>query len=78
MRDNKCKYYVCFPKKECKDEYIERYKNRGNNEKFISLVSENFESWIDALMNEENKLIMEPGEYLEDTLNRYKELGVRI
>ncbi len=78
LRDNKCKYYVCFPKKECKNEYIERYKNRGNNEKFISLVSENFESWIDALMNEENKLIMEPGEYLEDTLNRYKELGVRI
>ena len=71
LRENKCKYYVCFPLKECKQEYIERYKNRGNNEKFISLVSNNFETWIDALMSEENKIIMESGEYLADTLIRY-------
>jgi len=78
LRENGCKYYVCFPKKECKQEYIERYKNRGNNEKFISLVSDNFENWVDALMNEENKLIMEPGEYLEETLIRYEMINENI
>ena len=75
LKENKCTYYVCFPKKECKQEYIERYRSRGNNEKFISLISENFESWIEAAEKEDNKLIMEPGEYLEDTLKRYKQLN---
>ena len=35
----------------------------------------NFESWIEAAEKEDNKLIMEPGEYLEDTLKRYKQLN---
>ena len=64
-------YMVCFPKKECKSDFIQRYIARGNNEKFISLISSNFESWIDALMDEDNKIIMAPGEFLEDTLDRY-------
>ncbi len=72
LKENNCEYYVCFPKKECKQDFINRYKSRGNNEKFIELVSQNFDDWIDALMDEKNKIIMEPGEYLEDTLNRYK------
>ena len=75
LRDNICEYYACFPTKECKEEYIKRYTDRGNNEKFITLVSQNFESWIDALMSEEKKIIMEPGEYLEDTLVRYSILS---
>jgi len=37
---------------------------------FIELVSQNFESWIDSLMDEENKIIMESREYLENILNR--------
>ena len=72
LKENGYSYYVCFPTKECKQQFIERYKNRGNNNKFISLINENFERWIDALMAEDNKLIMKPGEYLEDTLIRYK------
>lgn len=78
LKENNCKYYVCFPKKECKEDFINRYKNRGNNEKFIELVSQNFENWIDALMDEENKIIMEPGEYLEDTLIRYQSIDNNI
>lgn len=71
LKENGCSYIVCFPKKECKQEFIQRYIERGNNEKFISLVSSNFDTWIDALMDEDNKIIMEPSEFLEDTLNRY-------
>jgi adenylate kinase family enzyme len=78
LRNHGCMYYVCFPRKECKQEYLERYKNRGNNEKFISIVNENFENWIEALMKEDNKIIMEPGEYLEDTLIRYEMISKKI
>ncbi len=34
-------------------------------------ISSNFEIWIDVLMDEDNKIIMESGEFLEDTLDRY-------
>lgn len=72
LMENSVSYIVCFPKKDCKEEFIQRYINRGNNDCFISLISSNFEIWIDALMEEEtNKIIMEPGEFLEDTLFRY-------
>lgn len=71
LKEYGCNYFVCFPKKECKQDFIQRYIARGNNAKFISRVSSNFENWIDALMDEDNKIIMEPGEFLEDTLDRY-------
>jgi hypothetical protein len=44
--------YICYPDKKLKDEYICRYKERGNNEKFIELLSENFEKWIDDIEKE--------------------------
>lgn len=71
LKENGCEYFVCFPEKECKQEFIDRYISRGNNENFITLVSNNFDNWIDALATEERKIIMQPGEYLEDTLIRY-------
>ena len=40
-------FVLIYPSKELKQEYIERYKQRGNNEKFIQLVSDNWETWID-------------------------------
>jgi hypothetical protein len=40
-------FVLIYPSKELKQEYIERYKQRGNNEKFIQLVSDNWENWID-------------------------------
>jgi hypothetical protein len=72
LRENGVEYAVCFPTKDCKEDFIKRYRDRGNNEAFISLVDSNFEAWIDALEKEENKILIQKGEYLEDTLLRYK------
>ena len=44
---NNLPFVLIYPSKELKQEYIERYKQRGNNEKFIQLVSDNWETWID-------------------------------
>ncbi|MGL5713290.1 MAG: hypothetical protein ACRCX2_09750 [Paraclostridium sp.] len=46
-------FILAYPKRELKEEYIERYKQRGNNESFIKLVSENWDSWITELENQE-------------------------
>lgn len=32
-----------------KDEFIDRYKKRGNDAKFIQLVHDNWDSWLDEI-----------------------------
>ena len=45
--ENGLPFVLIYPAKELKDEYLERYKQRGNNEKFIQLVSDNWDNWLD-------------------------------
>jgi len=42
-------FVLVYPSKELKNEYIERYKQRGSNELFIELISSNWDTWIDEL-----------------------------
>ena len=44
---NNIKYTLVYPAKHLKDEYIKRYSERGNTEKFVQLLSDNWESWLD-------------------------------
>lgn len=46
LRDNGINYEIFYPSEGDKEIYIERYRNRGNDENFIKLVNENWESWI--------------------------------
>ena len=39
------KYYVVYPDKNLKEEYLKRYKERGSKEDFIDLMDNNFESY---------------------------------
>ena len=63
--------YICYPDKKLKEDFIDRYKKRGNNEKFIKLISDNWETWIDEIENENYfyplKLTYK-GEYLKNLL----------
>lgn len=45
------KYYVVYPDKNLKEEYLRRYKERGSKEEFIDLMNNNFESFIDSIEN---------------------------
>jgi len=39
-------FYVFVPRVSMKDEYIARYRQRGNDESFIEKVSTHWESWL--------------------------------
>lgn len=45
------KWIAVYPSKKRKEEFINLYKERGNSEDFIALVSKNWETWIDDLFN---------------------------
>ena len=63
-------FTLVYPSRELKNEFIERYKNRGSNEKFIELVSNNWDSWINELESQEGckHIQLKSGEYLSDVI----------
>jgi hypothetical protein len=63
-------FTLIYPRRELKEEYIERYKQRGNTPEFIALVDKNWDSWIDELDNQEecDKITLKAGEFIGDVL----------
>lgn len=58
-------YTLVIPRAELKDEYIARYRERGNTEEFIRLLDERWEHFTTPLQHE-NVEYLNSGEYLSD------------
>lgn len=71
LKENNIEYTLVYPAVELKDEYLERYKNRGNNEGFLKFISSNWEQFISDIEKETfPKLIkLESGQFLASVLN---------
>jgi hypothetical protein len=70
LEENSVEYTLIYPSKELKSEYLERYKNRGNDEKFISFIDANWNAFIDAIEKETfpNVIRLNSGEFLADVV----------
>lgn len=68
----KLDYVLVYPDKSLKDEYIERYRARGNNDGFINLISNKWDSWIHNLdnINNHNKIVLQSGQFLSDVIEQ--------
>lgn len=60
---------VC-PTRDNFDEYVERFKKRGNSNEFISRREKEFSSLVDLFEQANNyeRIIMKPGQYLSEAL----------
>lgn len=63
-------FTLIYPNIDLKDEYMERYKNRGNSQSFIDLLDTNWNNWIVELSNQEGceKIELQQGQYISDVL----------
>ena len=62
-------FVVVYPDKKLKEEYLDEFRERGDTEEFISLISKNWDSWIDEIESEKNKKIkLGKDEYISDLL----------
>jgi len=63
-------FTLVYPNIDLKDEFIERYKQRGSDEGFIKLVSGNWNDWITQLQNQNGckKIELSTGQYLSDVI----------
>lgn len=75
LKENNFEYWWVYPRKELKDEYLERCKKRGNNQEFISWYSKLWEEWILNCKNDKfasNHIELKSNQYLEDVLPNLK------
>lgn len=49
LEDNDIEYHIFYPDKSMKEEWIRRFKERGNDEKFIEFISNNWDNFIDDI-----------------------------
>lgn len=59
--DNKIHFTLYYPSKKRKKEFLKIYKDRGNSDKFIEFVNNNFERFINDIEEETeyNKIVLE-------------------
>ena len=67
---NKLNFILVYPNINLKQEYLERYFTRKSSESFIKLISDNWESWIEDLQNQQNCLHIElqAGQFIKDII----------
>ena len=53
LKDNLINYILVYPTLNCKENYIYRYINRGNDISFINFISKNYDKFIKDMMGEE-------------------------
>ena len=71
LLDNNIFHYVVYPDITRKDEFIKRYRERGNDDPFIQLVTKNWNDWQNEMLSLDDgcKLIyMYAPDNLEDVL----------
>ena len=56
LNDNGIKFFMVYPDKSLKEEWVRRFKERGNDEKFIEFISNNWDNFIDDIEKEEKCL----------------------
>ena len=67
-------YVLCHPERSLKDEYQQRYHERGNSEAFIRIFVDGWDVWMDSFEKRCcKKYVMHQGEYLLDVVEMYME-----
>lgn len=70
LKENDIEYTLVYPDINQKDEWIRRFKNRGNNDGFINFISNNWDNFITDMENETYpRKIKLPYKYINKHIN---------
>lgn len=63
-------FILVYPGLDMKQEYIQRYIDRGNAPAFVALLEQNYEAWIAELEAQQcyMRVVLKPGEHIADIL----------
>lgn len=68
------KFYIVYPYRYCKDEYMERFKQRGSDMEYIKRFMLRWDMFVNNIENltHVNKIPLRRGQYLTDVLYRIR------
>ena len=68
--ENGIDFTLVYPEPSIKEEYIQRYIDRGNDDNFIKLLQSKWDEWMDELEHQSNceKIELKEGQYLSDVI----------
>lgn len=72
LNDNGIEFTLVYPDINIKNEYIQRYIDRGSDSNFIRLLEEKYDEWICECENDENtknKVRLQKFQYLSDVID---------
>ena len=63
-------FYLIYPSKDQKEDYINRYINRGSDISLIEMIQKNFDIWIEELQQQKGctHIMLKKGEFLGDVI----------
>ena len=70
LAENDIPFVLAYPQRELKDEYLNRYKERGSHEKFVEFMENNWNNFITSAEEDPNEthLVIGEGKYLLDVV----------
>lgn len=74
LADEDISFALVYPSMECKEEYVERYKDRGSPASFIELLKNNWEVWVKEMIKEDRAylhFVLGPGKFLSDVRSEF-------
>jgi len=79
LLDNCVFFYLVYPDSNRKEEFIQRYKDRGNDENFVQLVTDKWDDWMKEIwfLNDGLKKINMVLPNLEDEIQHLNAVEIR-
>jgi hypothetical protein len=67
---NGIRFVLVYPEEHLRDEYLQRYRDRGNTDGFIDLIHDNWAEWIRQLQAQVGceHVVLESGQFLSDVV----------
>ena len=71
LKNSEIPYYLCYPQRDSKDEYYERYTKRGNNEDFLNIFIGRWDDFMDYFENDSfgKHIVLQSNQYLCDVID---------
>jgi len=75
----KLPYILCYPRRDAKEIYRQRYIERGNSEEFLSIFIGSWDRFIDAFEADTygQHIVLESYQFLSDVLLKSEEVGAK-
>jgi hypothetical protein len=71
LKNEKLHYFLCYPQRNAKEIYCERYIKRGNSDEFIDIFIDGWDKFMDRFEKDTygQHIVLQPEQFLSDVID---------